>query len=206
MPGTFTSNLEIINRALQLLGEGSLISLTDQLSTTDEMNAAYRVVRDAFIRSNHWNCCIRSTNLALLEKIPNERLGYVYSLPSDYLGLLYINGVFVGHSGILPVNGVRDAYKIRGKKLITYFNPPLKIEYAFRNEDVSDYDPLFCECLAIRLAMAVCERITSKSSHYTVLKDMYTEKLAEAMRANAIETPATPPPSGNWINGRRRLY
>ena len=202
MAGTYTTNLQIINRALQILGSNRIISMDDKTNMAEEMSAAYRITLDNLIRSYNWNCCIKEGTAPLVEKKTGEVLSYVYALPADYLKLIRINDIIPAYSGTEAHLVHDELYKIRGKLIYTKLSAPLKIEYCYRNEDVSDYDPLFCEALAYRLAMAVCEKTTQSTSKYEALKAQYKDILADALRCNALEVPAVPKQDGNWILAR----
>lgn len=198
MPGTYHIDLEIKKRALQILGANQIISSSDKTQTAEQISLSYRGVRDAFIRNYNWGCCIKEDTIPLMRIIENEPLKYVYALPSDYLNLIKINEFVAGFSHLEYNTQSYLPFKIRGKELFCSFKPPLKIEYSFRNETVSDYDPSFCECLAVKLAMAICEKETGSDSKYQKLTAIFKEELRLALKANAIELPPVIPVSGNW--------
>jgi len=204
MVATFTTDLDIVKQALQYLGAKSNISTTDKTNSASEMQVAFRLARDVLIRSYNWNCCIKEDNLALNQEVAGAEYPYIYSLPSDYLKLIKVNGLFTGYSGIEPVEQYSPRYKVRGNKLYAKQKPPYLVEYSYRNEDVSSYDADFCKVLALDLAIATCERITQSTSKLDNLQKMRRAALDDALRANALEIPARPKPTGNWLRSRRQ--
>lgn len=205
MVATCTTDLEIINSAIRALGGKHNISVTDKTNEAEEMQAAYRLVRDNLIRSYDWNCCIKRDTAAFVEE--SERLifedfKYIYQVPSDCLGIITINDRFTGYSGVELTESYRPFYKIRGNKIYTRYKPPLIIEYKYRNEDVSSYDACFCKVLALELALECCQRIKQSESALEALRKRRNDAIADALRCNALEYPARPKPTGNWLRGR----
>lgn len=205
MSATFTTDLDVINAAIRALGGKHNISVTDKTNTAEEMSAAYRLARDTLIRSYDWNCCIKRDTAAFLgesDSILYEDYKYIYEVPSDCLGIISMNDRFTGYSGTELTERYRPFYKIRGNKIYTRYKPPLIIEYKYRNEDVMSYDACFCNVLALDLAISCCERIKQSTSAAEELRRMRQSALNDALRCNALETPARPKPTGNWLRGR----
>ncbi len=205
MVATCTTELDIFNMALLAQGARRTISTTDKTNATEEMQAAFRPTRDALIRAYNWNCCIKEDTLGLLEKMEGAERPYVYAIPSDCLQIISMNGIFTGYSGVETIERYDPLYKIRGQKIYTKLKYPLLVEYSFRNEDIASYDACFCKVLALDLALATCERNTQSGSLYDRLKSQRRDAIDEALRANALEIPARPKPTGNWLRSRRQI-
>ncbi|MBQ8465292.1 MAG: hypothetical protein IJ545_04705 [Alphaproteobacteria bacterium] len=206
MVATCTEDLDIINRALLYLGEKHVISVSDSTNAAEEMNAAYYMTRDELIRSYIWECCRKEDTAAYLGEESAVWTGdrkYVYQVPSDCLGFISFNDIYVGYSGTELVEERNPLWKIRGHKIYTTFKPPLKIEYKFRNEDASSYDALFCKVFALELAIVTAERIKQSDTAIQRLMQMKREALADALRAQAVELPAIKKPTGNWLHSRQ---
>lgn len=206
MVATCTTDLDIINAALRYLGDKRNISVTDKTNSAEEMRAAYRMVRDKLIRSYNWGCCIKEDTAAFIEekdgKIYADRK-YMYQIPSDCLGIISLNGMQTGFSGVELTERYNPVFKIRGHNIYTRIKPPLVVEYKYRNEDVTSYDANFCDVLALDLAIATCERIKQSDSAMQRLLQLREQALNLALQAQAIEMPARPKPTGNWLRGRK---
>ncbi len=205
MVATCTTDLDIINAAIRALGGKRNISATDKTNAAEEMQAAYRLVRDVLIRSYSWNCCIKRDTAAFIEESDNmlyREYKYIYQVPSDCLGIISLNDRFTGYSGVELTESYNPFYKIRGDKIYTRYKPPLIIEYKYRNEDVSSYDACFCNVLSLDLAIKCCERIKQSSSAEDMLRRQRQDALDDALRCNALEIPLRPKPTGNWLRGR----
>jgi hypothetical protein len=204
MVATCSTELDIYNMAALAIGAKRSISTNDKTNIAEEMQAAFRLTRDNLIRSYDWGCCIKEDTLALVEVNENDIRPYVYEVPSDCLKIISLNGIQTGYSGIERVEGDDPLYKIRGHKLYTRLKAPLKVEYSYRNEDITSYDACFCKVLALDLAIAVCDRATNSDSKKESLKRDRREAINDALRSNALEIPARPKVTGNWLRARQR--
>lgn len=206
MVATCTIDLDIINAALRYIGDKRIIAATDTTNAAEEMRAAYRMVRDKLIRSYNWGCCIKEDTAAFVGEstdIIRKDRKYIYQIPSDCLGIISFNGMQTGFSGVELTERYNPVYKIRGHNIYTRIKPPLLMEYKYRNEDVTSYDANFCDVLALDLAIATCERIKQSDSSIMRLQQLREQSLNTALQAQAIELPARPKPTGNWLRGRK---
>lgn len=204
MVATCSTELDIFNMAALALGAKRSISTNDKTNIAEEMQAAFRLTRDNLIRSYNWGCCIKEDTFALVEVKEGAERPYVYQLPSDSLQIISLNGIQTGYSGVERVERDDPLYKIRGHKLYTKLKAPLNVEYSFRNEDITSYDACFCKVLALDLAIAVCDRATNSESKLQSLERQRREALNDALRSNALEIPARPKVTGNWLKARQR--
>ena len=202
MVATCTTDLDIINMASLFLGAKRSISVTELTNIAEEMQTAYRLVRDNLIRSYNWGCCIKEDTLALKRKMEKSERAYIYEIPSDCLQIISIEGIQTGYSGTERVEGDDPLYKIRGHELQTKLPAPLSVEYSYRNEDITSYDACFCKVLALDLAIAVCDRVTNSGSKLQALEQQRRDALDDALRSNALEIPVRPKVTGNWLRAR----
>jgi hypothetical protein len=69
-------------------------------------------------------------------------------------------------------------------------------------QDPSEYDALFVEALAARLAFESCETLTNSNTKKQALWEEYLAAMGAARRANAIERPALTLPDDSWLQAR----
>src|SRR5688500_20015958 len=82
------SEVSIANRALQILGEEPLNSLSDNTVAGRTMNLAYQPVRNAEIERHRWRFAIKRASLAALSSEPAHGFDYQYQPPTDFLALI----------------------------------------------------------------------------------------------------------------------
>lgn len=69
--------------------------------------------------------------------------------------------------------------------------------------DVPHMDALFCEGLAARIGLEVCETLTQSDSKLSNIASQYQRFMGEARIINGIETGPTEPPEDDYITCRR---
>lgn len=187
------SDVEICNRALQLLGAGRITSLAEDSPAAKEMARAYDPVRQRELRAHPWNFSIKRAQLAEAGSAPAFGRAREFPLPADFLRLLppYPEDNYLS----------RD-WLIEGRSILTDDAAPLNIRYVADVTDANQMDPLFREALAHSLAMATCEKLTQSNTKKAELREDRKEVIREAKRVNAIENVAQVTAEDEWITVR----
>ena len=133
-----TTKINIINRALGLLGAEFITTLTEDTKAARFSNELFDDTRDAVFRMHPWNCCIKRASLSLTGTTPAFYFTAEFQLPADWLRM------------VRPEDDSIE-YKIEGDKLLTE-GSTFRCTYVFKNTVVTTYDPLLIDVLAIKLA------------------------------------------------------
>lgn len=189
-----TSVVEICNRALQKLGAARITSLTENTPNARSCNVAYEVLKKAELRAHPWNFAIARAELAADATEPDWGRANSFTLPSDFLRLI---------DDYPELNLNSKDWQIEGKKILTNDSAPLYIRYIYDVTDPNEFDALFVEALASRMAMELCEEITQSNSKIQTASQMYKDTIREARRNNAIENVAAKPPEDEWVTVRQ---
>lgn len=185
------SEVEICNRALQKIGADRIVALDQDSRNARACNSAYSVVRDAELRAHPWSFAIKRDSLAADVAVPSgEDFDRQFTLPTDCLRVL------------MPADLYLD-WTIEGRKILTNDAAPVYLRYISRVEDPSQFDVLFIEALASRLAHELCEQITQSNSKKESARQDYKDAIREARRVNAIEKIADEAPEDPWIAAMR---
>lgn len=201
-----SSDTEIANRALTKLGDQRILSLGDDNNAGRTMNALYAQVRDEELARNHWKFAIKRAQLVALSAVPSWGYAYQFPLPTDYLGLVQLNDVFLRGSKRKGAWSVERASDDSGLVLLTDLPAPLKVRYVARIENSGQFHPLFCGLLAAKLAYEACEAVTQSSSKKADAANGYKVALMEAARVDAIELPPDELPWGSWLESREGAH
>jgi hypothetical protein len=86
--------------------------------------------------------------------------------------------------------------------LLTSDGGPIPYRFVTNVTDVSRMDPMFCEGLAARVALEVCEPLTQSSSKLGTIARVYDEWMGTARAVNAIEQGTDEPPEDDYITVR----
>lgn len=177
-----TSNVDICNSALNMVGSSIITSLTEDSKAARVCNQRYTFVRDAVFRAHPWNCLIRRVKLAQDATAPIYRYAYRYPLPTDPYCLRVLT---ISDDG---ADERRDLdFKVEGNRYLLTDQGTIYIQYISRDEDPQQYDFLLIEALAARLASDIAYPLVGSSSLATNLFAIYEIKLKEARFADAQE-------------------
>jgi hypothetical protein len=101
-----------------------------------------------------------------------------------------------------PSGNQYDDWNLEGNFIVTQEGLPIILRFVADVAKVSDFDDLFCEGLACRLAMDACETITQSTEKLRNISSLYKTYMGEAREVNSIETGATEPPIDDYISCR----
>lgn len=172
--------LDVANMALGILVEAPLDSLDDDTKAGRLINLHYETTRQAELIKNPWVFAIFRLDLDAEPDAPtSDEYGYGYAVPEDALRVLPLtdNG---------EASGNRLPFKQEGSLILTNYSGPRLIRYIGNMTDPADWDPLFVEALAARLAMKVAMPLTNKPSVLQGAQLVYNEAISEARRVNSI--------------------
>lgn len=173
-----SSEVEICNQALILLGDAPLLALTENNDRARIANRMYAPSRDAVLRAHPWNFAIVRATLAQEATPPEFGYGYQYALPTDPLALRIL-GVNEDTAGDID-------WVIEGRKLLTD-ETSIQIKYIGRITDCNLFDTLFIDALVARLASKFCLALTKEKSLMEMAWKMYEAVLQEAKSINGLE-------------------
>jgi len=196
------SAVSICQRALHILGAGTIISLADNNEKARVMNVAYEPVRDAELRRRRWRFSIKRASLAALGSTPDSDYLYEYQMPGDFLRLIEGADILATVDLGDYRGGNSQLYSLEGRVLRTNLPAPLSIRYLARISDVSLFDSAFCEALSARLAYECVERITESHAKEEACLRRYTLAIREAVQANAIENAPEVIADDSWVMAR----
>lgn len=182
------SAVDICKRALEKLGAATITALSEDSREARACNRVYETVRDSLLRAHPWNFAIERTSLAAHTDAPAWGYARKYQLPSDCLKLVRIKD--------------DPDYRLEGRYIHTDEAAPLYIAYIKRVEDPEQFDALFVEAFASRIAAELAEEITqSNTKKQTVIEDAKAA-IREAKRVDAQENPPEDAGDTDWWDAR----
>lgn len=186
------SKVGIANLALQKLGVSrKLESLSQDHPNARTLNLAYEPMRRAELRRYDWSFAISRASIAADANGPEWGDWNRYTKPNDFLRLLRDDE-----------SGINVDWKIEGIYILSADAAPLEIRYIADIDAPEQYDPLFVEAFACRLALQCCEEITQSTSKIASVTEQYKDAIAEAKRLGAIEEAAREAPEDSWVLAR----
>lgn len=204
MAGAPTTKVHICQLTVDLLGGGDISSIDAPLTDQEKICARwYDSVREALLRSHPWNFATQFIILTVSPTvIPPYRYSAAFALPNDWLRILEI--------GDELTTGIKKDYDIVGRFIYTGFidgsDPTeLKLKYIVDEKIVRNFDALFIELFAHRLAKRISYKFTLKNS---VIKRLDEELKLLELQTAAVDGQERPPKRiqrSRWRQSRRRL-
>ena len=187
------SAVQICNLALAKIGEEQITSLTDNSKAARRCNLVYEPMRDVVLRSHLWNFAIKRVALATSGDAPAYEYTTKFALPTDFLRLVDTN--------LLP----ESEYKVEGKFILAHAST-LSIRYVSQVTDPNEFDWLFIESLAARMAAELAISLTDNRQLFVDLFNLYQGKIAEARSIDAQERSPDNITADTWLESRVSYY
>lgn len=176
MPG----KVEICNLALGRIAAATIQSLTEKSKEARTCNLYYDSVRKTVLRQHSWNFATETVTLALLSATDLE-WDYVYQLPVDCIKVIEI----------IPINGIKVPYKVRGKTLLTD-QAEAVLKYVKDIDDPTYFDDQFVTAFSYRLAADLAMPLTGKQGYQNQMYQLYVSELNSARAIDASESQEEP--------------
>lgn len=196
------STVDACNSALQKLGAGRILSLSDNTREARACNVAYDSNRRDELRKYYWSFAMKRVVLAPDATAPAFEYTYAFTLPSDFLRI------------ILPNDATLD-WKKEGKKILTNWptspqfqsatknpntlgSPSLALRYIADITDEASWDPSFYNVFSISLALDLVEELTQSNQKKQALMEEYKDAIGQARKADAFEKLPLDAPDDMW--------
>jgi hypothetical protein len=102
---------------------------------------------------------------------------------------------------VLEVDTVQD-WRVEGREIRTDATGELSIRYTKDETDSEVYDGILTECMVIRLAAEIAERLTNSRSKRELLLAEYEDKIQEARMADGEEGSPSEFEEDAWVTVR----
>lgn len=166
------SQIEIINKALILIGANPIANLSEGSAEATIANVIWDTSRTAALRDHPWNFAIKEEVLASLVASLSPNFRHTYLIPSDSLRILTVSSDY--------------DYKIQGRYLHTD-RDTCTVKYVYDNQDPTTWDALFVDALSFRLASEFAYPLTKSTSLMDAMAQHYMAKLQKARFVDATE-------------------
>jgi len=181
-----SSVVEVCNKGLDKVGHGPITSLADGTKAANLCTRNWETIRDQVLRDHPWNFAVKRAVLAPSVTAPLWGFGYSFPLPAKCLRLIEVRDLSTGE------------YELEGKAILANATA-LYIRYIDQITDPNEFDALFIDAVATRLAFELCESLTQSNTKKNELWQEYQDSLTRAMRADGQENPPAPFEEDEWI-------
>lgn len=127
----------------------------------------------------------------------------IYRLPANYLREAPQDPRAGSTSYLGAPSGLAyNDWELQGPYIVTRDTFPIILRFVADVQDVADFDDLFCEMLAARIADETVERVTQSSQKRVVIMAAYKDARAAAIMTNGIETGPVEPAEDDYLSCR----
>jgi len=169
------SKIDLISKALVLVGERPLNSLSDNRYGATVGANLFEMLYENELQSNRWRFAMTKKALSQLVASPLNQWQYAYQLPSDMLLPV----------GVYPVD---LEYEIYGDHLYSD-RSSVELDYMFK-PDVTDVPAYFATLMTYALAKNFIKTLTESDQGVKVMEEKYNQQRNLALYADAQGRPA----------------
>lgn len=188
----------VANLALSKLGEDDQLRDPDQDShAARSVRAVWTPVRRAVLRKGNFNFAMARAELAA--QAPTA-LGY--RSPYPYTNRFPVPADFVRLVEVLDPAEIREHYNFERKAILANTDGPVFVRYVGDVEDVGDWDDLFVEAFAARLAYQIADRITGDRGRKADCWNEWRDAIGKAGGVDAKEDPPIDAYDSSWVTAR----
>jgi hypothetical protein len=168
----------IANLALAKIGDQSILSLDDPSPEARFAKLFYGPTRDELLRLHQWNWATSMSRLSQVATPPEFSWKFAFALPSDFGRMITFNSYEASEPAAL--------YQIHGKHLLTD-EGTASIMYVRKMVDESLFDPLFIECLVLKLAAKLARPLAGSMDIEKQMNAYFEKTLSEARRIDGAD-------------------
>jgi hypothetical protein len=183
------SVVDISNKALDKLGQGPIVSLEDGTKSANLVSRNWEMVRDQVLRDHPWNFAVKRAALAADVTPPAWGFSNQFPFPADLLRLLEVRDLSTGE------------YQVEANTILAN-DDVLYIRYIRQVIDPNEFDSMFTDAVATRLALELCEALTQSNTKKQMLFEEYDQSLNGARRVDGQENPPAVFEEDEWIEVR----
>lgn len=178
-----TSDVEVANEALTLLGDQAITSLTENSDRARAMNRLYTPTLDEALRAHDWNFARMRAALAKLTATPAFGYNFMYQLPQDPLCLRVLT-TNLNRNEAWEIETYVTADATAQYRVILTNGSSLNIRYIARITSPTLWDALFADAFVHELARRACYAITRNA---TLVATLSQEALAKWRQARSVD-------------------
>jgi hypothetical protein len=172
-----SSQTEIFNLALGIVGADRLLSTTDDSKRAQVCRDAYPLARDASLEGRAWSFATKKPLLNPDPTPPEYEFGFRFKVPSDNLRVLKVNA----HDDVQ-----RDIHWELVDGYIHTDYSPIRVQYVYRTGE-GNFSPNFAMAVAYKLAAEICIPLSKNIALRPQFLNDWTQMLSEAATLDGMQ-------------------
>jgi hypothetical protein len=183
------TRIGICNSALAKVGAKFITALTDDTKAAIYCQQQYARLRDEVLRAHPWNFALARVSLAADASWTDalEEWDYRFPLPGNVLRVVKTS--------------ISDPWKVEGRYLLAN-DSEIAIQAIVNDASEGVYDPMFAECLALRMAADLAYVLSNNATLSATLMQAYKAMIPDARTIDAQEGAGDEVEVSTWLNSR----
>lgn len=183
------SQVEIVNKALILIGDQTITAMSQNAPRAILMNALWAGTRDNLLRECPWNFATKRTGLAASVTAPEYEWTAAFPLPDDFLYMVSTEG--------------NSPYRMEGNNILSNQASALKITYVAQITVVTEFDSGFANAMSYKLAYEGSARLSQDTTTQQILKRDSEKAVIDAKRLDGQEDDPKSYAVDSWLTARQ---
>lgn len=179
----FSSDVDVANAALVLLGESHLTTLDENTDRGRAIKRNYTLTLEEALRCHDWNFARMRANLARLTAVPEFGYSYMYQLPQDPLCLRVLQSNLSADEP-WEIETYRQAAPVAEYRVIVTDATAIEIRYIAKITNPALWDSLFTDAFVHELARRAAYPITRNA---TLVETLRQETEARWRAARSVD-------------------
>ena len=182
-----SSQTEVCNEALTLLGESAITSITEDSDKARALNAVYTPTLDEALRAHDWNFARMRATLARVAATPDFGYSFMYQLPQEPLCLRVLQ-TNLAKDEAWEIETYVTADATAQYRVILTDASALEILYIARVTSPTLWDALFADAFVHELARRAAYAITRNATLVAALTEQTKDKWRQARSVDGQES------------------
>jgi hypothetical protein len=180
------TDVQICNLALARLGDARITALTDATAQAQYCSLFYEQTLGELQSEFDWQFC-RKLATATATTAPAFGYSSAYTLPTDFLRLLRVNGIDEDENF--------GKWEIVSGTLHTSLPAPIQIDYIARVTDTTKFPPVFIEIFSSKLATNLAMPLTGSKELFSQMAEVFSANIQRPAVKALILSESSPRPA-----------
>lgn len=182
------SQVEIVNKALILVGDQTITAMNQNNPRAILMNSLWAGTRDTLLRACPWNFATVRVGIPASATAPVYQWTNAYPIPQDFLYMVSTEN--------------NSPYRMEGNNILSDQGSPLNIKYIRQVTVSTEFDSGFANALSAQLAYEASKKLAAEPGLERSLFLDAKIAITDAMRLDGMEDDPVGYPEDSWTSAR----
>lgn len=192
-----SSETDVANVALRLIGQTTITSRTDGSPNGNIIDDIFDDIRDDLLRYSPWNFATKRVELSKSSTTPAFEFDFAFPLPADWIRTMTVHNNDAGYGTLL-----HRMELINNQRSIVASSDQIFLRYVYREKDPNVWSSDFRRCVSLAIGRDLAVPVASSNKLQEQLNKQFNRTMARARSSDAIGASPELRPRGSWANSR----